>query len=115
MGESVEEFLTMMRGCILIKNQNWREKFGSSFQNLDIVLQEEIILPRFENCPLVNQDVVAEARESLQKLRSLKMDAVEEEVFDILNEIVRQLSVSSLNGKSPHSTSIMRCSRLMPR
>jgi hypothetical protein len=103
----------MMRGCILVSNQNWREKFGTSFQNLNHVLQEGIILPRVENCPLVNQDLVAGARESIQKLGGLNMDAVERQACHILDEIVRQLSISSLKGSPSAPFLITRESKLI--
>jgi hypothetical protein len=98
MGESVEEFLTMMRGCTLIMNQNWKGKFGTSFHNLSYEARDELIVPLLESCPLVNQEFVTEGRESMQRMKGLKMDAVEEKVFQLLTELVRLLSVSSLEG-----------------
>lgn len=99
LGESVEEFLTMMRGCSLVVSQNWREKFGTCWKRLSDESQDEIILPMVEKVPLLKRELVAEAWESIEEMRGLKMEVVEEEAFRLLSEMVRLLSVSSLQGK----------------
>lgn len=100
LGESVEEFLTMLRGCNLIVSQNWREKFGTCWKRLSDEGQDEIILPILEKVPLIRGELVEEAWESIERARGLEMEGVEEEVFRLLSEMVRLLSVSSLEGKS---------------
>jgi hypothetical protein len=102
LGDSVEEFLTMLRGCNLIVSQNWRERFGTSFQRLSDEGQDEIILPVLKKEPLLRADLVREAWESVEVMRDLKIEGVEEEVFRLLSEMVRLLSISSLEGMSPY-------------
>jgi hypothetical protein len=113
LGESVEEFFTMMRGIVIIMNQNWRGKFGTSFVALTHGAQDEIILPRVEEVPLLPEELVAEARESVEMIGDLEMvvGSVEERIFGFQKEIVRVLSVSSLEGTSLHSIPIS-CPRL---
>ena len=49
MGESVEEFFTMMRGISLILSQDWVSKYGTSFLNLNAGGQELVIRSRLKD------------------------------------------------------------------
>jgi hypothetical protein len=99
-GDSVEEFLAMLRGCTIIVGQDWREKLGTSFQRCGEGQQAEIINPRLETLPLINQSLVAEARESFEKLGVLEMTETERDVFEYMFDMTKLLSVSSLHGES---------------
>jgi len=98
-GESFEECLTMTRGCILVLNENWPDKFGTSFKHMDDDSQKQIMLSLLTDAPLVDESFVVQARHSLDKLRGLQMDKVEDFVRQHLTETAEQLSVSSLLGK----------------
>jgi hypothetical protein len=56
-----------------------------------------------QKLPLLPEYLVAEARESIMLLRGLDMEtgSVEEKVYSIQAEMVRLLSVSSLEGQAP--------------
>jgi hypothetical protein len=103
MGDSVEELFTMTRGIKLILRQDWRLIYGTSFENLSMDGQDGIIMPRLQKLPLLPEYLVAEARESIMLLRGLDMEtgSVEEKVYSIQAEMVRLLSVSSLEGQAP--------------
>jgi hypothetical protein len=111
LGESVEEFFTMMRGVTLIMRQNWIGKYGTSFLAMTHAAQDDIILPRVKEVPLLPRELVAEARESVEMMGGLEMAAgsVEERVFGMQKEMVSALSVSSLEGLSPPFTCLVRC------
>jgi hypothetical protein len=98
LGESVEEFFTMMRGINLVLRQGWASRYGTSFLKLEVGSQTEVTVSRFRDVPLVPGHLVAEAREAIEMMRALEMKGVEEEVFKLQAEIVRLLSVSSLEG-----------------
>jgi hypothetical protein len=97
-GDSVEEFLAMLRGCTLIVGQDWREKLGTAFQKCTEGAQVELIAPRLETLPLIDQDLVAEARDSFDQLRVLEMNDTENVVFQYMDDMVDLLSISSLQG-----------------
>ena len=99
-GDSVEEFLAMLRGCTLIIGQDWRARLGTAFQRCTDGAQAEIIHPRLETLPLIAQDLVVEARESFENLSVLEMGETERHVFEYMSEMVKLLSISSLQGES---------------
>jgi Fungal specific transcription factor domain len=101
LGESVEEFFTMMRGIGLVLRRGWGGKYGTSFVKLEGDGQEEVIMSRLKDVRLLPAHLVAEARESIEMMGGLEMKSVEEEVFKLYAELVRLLSVSSLEGWFP--------------
>jgi hypothetical protein len=105
-GDSVEQFLSLLRGCSLVVGQDWRERFGTAFQKCSDGGQWEVISPRLETLPLINQDLVAEAMGSFDRLSDLEMGEAERVVFGYMLDMTRSLSVSSLQGwflRSPTS------------
>lgn len=79
---------------------DWRDRFGTAFQNCTEGGQEELITPRLEPLPLIDQDLVAEAKDSFERLRDLDMNKTENDVFEYMFDMVRLLSISSLQGMS---------------
>lgn len=71
----------MIRGCELVQTQEWSQKYGTSFQRLDCKRQDEVMLPRLENAPMVKHELVAEASATLHKLSELDMGTVETGLF----------------------------------
>ncbi|KAE9363276.1 hypothetical protein N431DRAFT_550919 [Stipitochalara longipes BDJ] len=98
MGESVEEFFSMMRGISLVLSQNWGSKYGTSFLNLTGGDQEVVITSRLKDFPLLPAHLVAEAKESVARLSGLTMQGMEREMCKLQAEIIRLLSVSSLEA-----------------
>lgn len=93
----------MMRGIVLVMSQNWAGRYGTSFLAMTHGAQDEIILPRVKDAPLLPESLVAEARESVEMMGNLEVEAgsVEEKIFEIQRDMVRMLSVSSLDGSYP--------------
>lgn len=104
LGESVEEFFTMVRGISVVLNQDWGSKYGTSFLKLEGGGQEDVIKSRVIDVPLLPENLVAEAWESIDMMKRLDMQGVEEDVFRLQAEVVRLLSISSLEGLSPPLT-----------
>ena len=95
----------MMRGINLIFRQNWGKKYGTAFLKLQLGAQEEVISARLKDFPLLPKILVAEARDSIEMMRQLEMRESEREMCDLQAEMVRLMSVSSLEGLaslSPH-------------
>jgi hypothetical protein len=109
MGESVEEFFTMMRGISLILSQDWVSKYGTSFLNLNAGGQELVIRSRLKDFRLLPKHLVAEARNSVERLRGIATRGVERELCELQAEMVRLLSVSSLEGLSPRFRLMFNC------
>jgi hypothetical protein len=103
LGESIEEFLIMLRGCTLVFNQEWRKKYGTLFTRLDTQEQVEYLEHRLVELPLVGEDMIEEARESLLKILDLCQEKVVQDVHRYMFETVDLLSISSREGQFPRS------------
>jgi len=108
MGESVEEFFTMIRGINLVLSQNWVSKYGTAFLNLQVGGQEEVLRARLNNFPLLPRHQVAEAKESIEMMRLLQMSESERGLCNSQLEMVTLMSISSLEGLSSPSCHLCR-------
>jgi hypothetical protein len=100
LGQSIEEFLTLFRGCMLISRQEWRRKYDTLFDGLGISNQLKVIEPRLENVPLIDAALIREAAESLENIKHLCVEATNLEVYQYLVDVIGLLGVSSLQGLS---------------
>ena len=103
MGESVSEFLTMLRGCALIIAQNWSKKLGSVFKDVDMEGQTRVILSRLDNLPAIDSKLVSVAKASLEQLRPLCQNKAEEVALQSLLNAVYSLDLSARDGGFPAS------------
>jgi hypothetical protein len=97
-GDSVEEFLTMFRGCHIVIAQQWPERLGSVFRRLDVDCQLHMASSKLIALPIIDSRLVAPARESLEALRLFCQGMLEKGVLEQLIDIVRALETSSREG-----------------
>jgi len=97
-GNSVEEFFTMLRGCNLVMAQNWPEKFGTAFRLLGSDCQLEVAAARMSCLPTIESRLIDPAKASLEQLKPLCENVVEIKVLQHLLSVVYALEVSSREG-----------------
>ena len=98
-GYSVEEFLTMLRGCRLVTGQEWYRKLGTSFKVLRIEDQLESVSERLRCVPTVDERFTSAARSSLEQLQPSCSDDVETKILGWMLDVVEACETSSRNGK----------------
>lgn len=109
-GDSVEEFLTMFRGCHIVIAQQWPERFGSVFRRLDTDCQLHIASSKLISLPVIDSRYSGPAKESLEQLKQLCQGTLEISVVRQLLDIVLALETSSRDGQfSPSTTLLKRC------
>ncbi|PVH73709.1 hypothetical protein DL98DRAFT_400502, partial [Cadophora sp. DSE1049] len=103
-GESVEDFLTMIRGCQMILDLQWPNRLGTVFENLDQESQQQILISTITVLPDIDQESIAGARKSLEALDPLCKQPLERKLLQYLLDIVTSLAHSSRDGWLPFST-----------
>jgi hypothetical protein len=106
LGQSVEDFLVMFRGCRLIIEQQWRRNLGSAFHDLDLDRQAEIATLKFSPVPIIDESAIEAAKKSFERLRPLCEKGVEKKVLGHLEMIVNALEDSSIGGVSSPCNSL---------
>ncbi|KAH7395632.1 hypothetical protein BKA64DRAFT_674143 [Cadophora sp. MPI-SDFR-AT-0126] len=103
-GESVEDFLTMIRGCQIILDLQWPNQLGTVFENLDQQSQQQLLTSTFTILPEIDQESITAATKSLEALDTICKQPLERKVLQYLLDIVISLAHSSRNGWLPFST-----------
>ncbi|KAH6721468.1 hypothetical protein BKA61DRAFT_590793 [Leptodontidium sp. MPI-SDFR-AT-0119] len=103
-GESVEEFLTMIRGCQMILDQQWPNQLGTAFQHLDQESQLQIVSSKVRFLPDIDPESIVLGTRSLEALGPLCQQPLERKVLRYLLDIVKSLAHSSRDGWLPFST-----------
>lgn len=97
-GESVEEFLTMLRGCRLVTSQNWVKTSGTCFIALSVTEQIALASERLTCLPRIHDTQVSAAKMSLEQLEVFCVDFVSLKVFSGVLELVYACGYSSREG-----------------
>ena len=97
-GDSVEEFLTMFRGCHIVIAHRWPERLGSAFRGLETYYQLHIASSKLADLPVIDQRFIGPARESLEKLSPLCHGMLEKRIVGQLLGVVSALETSSCEG-----------------
>lgn len=95
-GESVTEFLIMLKGCHVILSQRWPQRLGTAF-----LMPESYCEPfeKFAVLSVVDPSRYNPAIESLEQLKPLCTGKLEKTILQYMLDVVRLLKVSSREGK----------------
>ena len=97
-GESIEEFLTLLHGCPVVMAQGWPEQLGSVFQSLDSDCQLRLASSKLSCLPTVAPQFVEVAKSSVEQVGMLCQSALENHIQGQLLNVVAALKVSSREG-----------------
>lgn len=102
-GESVAEFLTMLRGCHLVISKQWHLRIGSAFHRIETYCQLKHASENLRVLPVFDPDLCIPAIASLEVIQPLCKTPLDKKICDMLLGIVSALKVSSREGRSPGS------------
>lgn len=102
-GESVAEFLTMLRGCHLVISKKWHLLLGSHFHRIENYCQLHQSSEKLRVLPVYDPAVCVPAIESMKLIQPLCVRPTEVKVCDMLLGIVSALNESTREGMSPKS------------
>jgi hypothetical protein len=98
MDDGFAEFLTMVRGCVIISQQMNHPRFTYFFA-IHPESHREYMEPRLQNLETLDQSLTDGAAESLENLRFLSEDATNSLFYNTLVRIVNGLRISTRLGK----------------
>lgn len=98
-GESVSEYLIMLRGCHVVMAQQWPQRLGTAFQRLEMYCQLHHSSQKLSALPVLDESKYMPAIESLEQLAPLCISAMEKKVHGYLLDVVLSLKVSSRQGR----------------
>jgi len=96
--DGMAEFMTFIRGILIVGMQMWMKGINPMFNNLINDDVENKLAPYMEHLPLIQREWVDAAATAIQGLRGLLREEVEIEYHDILMDWVQKLYTSSFEG-----------------
>jgi hypothetical protein len=96
--DGMAEFMTFIRGILIVGMQMWMKGINPMFNNLISEDVENALAPYMEHLPLIQREWVDAAVAAIQGLRGLLREEVEIEYHDILMDWVQKLRTSSFEG-----------------
>jgi hypothetical protein len=116
MDDGMAEFMTFIRGILIVGMQMWMKGVTPMFTNLINEDAENLIAPIMETLPLVHKEWADGALGAIQTLRPLCRQEVEIEYHEILMRWVQQLYTSSWEGerRSGPSAAAVRAADKVP-
>ena len=97
-GESIEEFLTLLHGCQVVMAQHWPERLGSAFNALDSDCQLQLASSKLSCLPTVASQFIEPAKLSVEKVSLLCESVLENKIQGQLLGNLAALEVSSREG-----------------
>jgi hypothetical protein len=102
MRDGLPEFLTMLRGTGLVTAQCMARESEMLFA-LTPAHHYKVMMPRLQNLPIINSNLIEGANVSLLELKAKRFDGVDLSFYKSLVEIAEGLKIGSLQGESPSS------------
>ena len=100
-GESAEEYLTMLRGSQLVASQGWDQKLGTSFNFIDlkaVAKQARAASANPSNIRIFNEKEMLVARPAIENIAPLCQSSIEKLFHGWLSEVVNTPNISSLDS-----------------
>jgi hypothetical protein len=99
--DGLAEYLTFIRGIVIVAMQMMFRNIRPMFENLMGNDQHEFLAPAMESLPLIQTGWADMAAEAINGLRPLCMEQVELEYHEKLTDIASKLYTNSFDGTYP--------------
>ena len=97
--DGMAEYMTFIRGILIVSMQMWVKGFQPLFQNMTGPDSQALLAPHMEGLPLIPTEWTDRAMAAIDGLRPLCRHRVEVEYQELLAEMCRTLYVSSFGGE----------------
>ena len=102
-GESIEEFLTMLHGCYIVVQQGWPQRLGSVFVTPELAFHPDTGANFLRGRPaLLNLFQVDGGKTSLQKFRPLCRSGIEKIIVKQLLRLLNDIELRPQDGNGSH-------------
>jgi len=88
MGERIEEFLHILRGCRLVHAQGWTETLGTSFIHCSMEYQRDIAASILEKSLIMDSTLLEVAKAAFDRLEPLCTTRLEKFMLQNLHNVV---------------------------